>query len=94
MAENNALWDELNDLLMRSQEQKNQIFESFQKLVTAVLSGSITAEGEIQALLNNLVSFTDEKRFFLLYQDMCRYVSKNRPQMVGELKNVFSMICK
>jgi len=70
MAENNALWDELNDFLVGFQEQKNQIFESFQKLITAVLLGSITSEKEIRNLIDSLGDFCDEERF-LFYIRTC-----------------------
>lgn len=91
MAEVNDVFAELRTLVAQFEEQKKQIYVHYQQMVVNVLKDRITAEREIEAIMDGLLDFCDDERFLTLYKNLCRHVYYKYPQLVGEHVNLFRL---
>lgn len=82
---------EITELLAQFEEQKKVIFNHYVQAVASVVNGSITAENEIERIMDGLLDFGDDEKFLTLYKKLCRHVFYTYPQMVGEHIAMFRM---
>lgn len=78
----------LGELLRQFEEQKKVIYDHYVQLVDAVITGQISAENEIERIMDGLIDFGDDELFLALYKKLCRHVFYTYPQMVGEHINL------
>ena len=90
MSENSPL-DDIAYLIAAFEEQKKIIYAHFSQAVASVMAGRITAENEIERIMDGLLDFGDDKQFLVLYKKLCRQVYNSYPQMVSEHIALFRM---
>lgn len=90
MSEENILND-ISALIAQFEEQKKIIYNHCIQAVASVMAGRITAEKEIERIMDGLLDFGDDEKFFALYKKLCRHVYNFYPQMVGEHIALFRM---
>ena len=82
---------EISTLIAQFEEQKKTIYSYYVQAVASVLAGRITAENEIERIMDGLLDFGDDESFLALYKKLCRHVYNFFPQMVGEHIALFRM---
>lgn len=82
---------EISTLIAQFEEQKKIIYSHYVQVVASVLAGRITAENEIERIMDGLLDFGDDESFLALYKKLCRHVYSFYPQMVGEHIALFRM---
>lgn len=82
---------EISTLIAQFEEQKKIIYSHYVQAVASVLAGRITAENEIERIMDGLLDFGDDESFLALYKKLCRFVYSFYPQMVGEHIALFRM---
>ena len=82
---------EISTLIAQFEEQKKIIYSHYVQAVASVLAGRITAENEIERIMDGLLDFGDDESFLALYKKLCRHVYNFFPQMVGEHIALFRM---
>ena len=87
----NKILSEITELVAQFEKQKMIIFEHYIQVVDSVLTGNITAENEIERIMDGLLDFGDDEKFLSLYKKLCRHVFYTYPQMVGEHISMFRM---
>lgn len=90
MSEDKIL-NEISVLIAQFEEQKKRIYSYYAQAVESVLANRITAESEIERIMDGLLDFGDDESFLALYKSLCRYVYNFYPQMVGEHIALFRM---
>ena len=90
MSEENILYD-ISALIAQFEEQKKMIYSHYIQAVAKVVAGRITAEKEIERIMEGLLYFGDDENFLALYKKLCRHVYNSYPQMVGEHIAIFRM---
>ena len=68
MNDESKILNELGELLTQFEEQKQIIYDNYVKMVTCVLNGEITAENEIEKIMDGLMDFGDDEHFIELYK--------------------------
>lgn len=64
----NRILSEITELVAQFEEQKKIIFDSYVQAVSSVLAGNITAENEIERIMDGLLDFGDDENFLALYK--------------------------
>lgn len=64
----NKMLSEITELLAQFEKQKKVIFNHYVQAVASVLNGSITAENEIERIMDGLLDFGDDEKFLTLYK--------------------------
>ena len=82
---------EITELVAHFEKQKKIIYDHYVQVVTSVLVGNITAENEIERIMDGLLDFGDDEKFLVLYKKLCRHVYNFYPHMVGEHIGLFRM---
>ena len=90
MSEENILND-ISALIAQFEEQKKIIYGHYIQAVASVMAGRITAENEIERIMDGLLDFGDDEKFLALYKKLCRHVYNFYPQLVGEHIALFRM---
>lgn len=90
MSEDKIL-NEITELIAQLEEQKKTIYSHYVQAVASVLAGRITAENEVERIMDGLLDFGDDEKFHVLYKKICRHVYNFYPQMVGEHIALFRM---
>ena len=90
MSEENILND-ISALIAQFEEQKKMIYSHYIQAVAKVVAGRITAEKEIERIMDGLLNFGDDEKFLALYKKLCHHVYNFYPQMVGEHIAIFRM---
>ena len=90
MSEENILND-ISALIAQFEEQKKMIYSHYIQAVAKVVAGRITAEKEIERIMDGLLDFGDDEKFLALYKKLCRHVYTFYPQMVGKHIAIFRM---
>lgn len=85
------LLTDISALVSQLEEQKKIIYNHYVQAVASVLSGGITAETDIEKIMDGLLDFGDDERFLALYKKLCCHVYDAYPQMVGEHIHLFRM---
>lgn len=83
--------NKLSEMLTRFEEHKKVIYDHYVRLVASVMSGHISAENEIERVMDGLIDFGDDERFLALYKHLCRHVFHAYPKMVSEHVNLFRL---
>ena len=83
MSENSPL-DDIACLIAAFEEQKKTIYAHYSQAVASVMTGRITAEKEIERIMDGLLDFADDELFLVLYKKLCRHVYNSYPRMVSE----------
>ena len=91
MENENKILNEITELVAHFEEQKKVIYNHYVQAVFSVLVGNITAENEIERIMDGLLDFGDDEKFLALYKKLCRHVFHTYPQMVGEHIALFRM---
>ena len=92
MNDESKLLNELSGMLTQFEEQKQIIYNNYVKMAALVLNGEITAENEIEKIMDGLMDFGDDEHFLELYKKLCRYVYNFFPRMVNEHVKMFLKI--
>ena len=79
MSEENILND-ISVLIAQFEEEKKMIYSHYIQAVAKVVAGRITAEKEIERIMDGLLDFGDDEKFLAFY-----------PQMVGKHIAIFRM---
>lgn len=90
MSENSPL-DDIACLIAAFEEQKKTIYVHYSQAVASVMTGRITAENEIERIMDGLLDFADDELFLVLYKKLCRHVYNSYPRMVSEHIALFRM---
>ena len=90
MSEENILND-ISVLIAQFEEQKKIIYSHYIQAVALVVAGRITAEKEIERIMDGLLDFGDDEKVLALYKKLCRHVYTFYPQMVGKHIAIFRM---
>lgn len=64
MADETSIPNELKELFAKYEELKAGILNRYTQLVTAVLNGEITDENEMEEIMDGLLDYGDDERFF------------------------------
>lgn len=83
MSENSPL-DDIACLIAAFEEQKKIIYAHYSQAVASVMTGRITAENEIERIMDGLLDFGDDEQFLVLYKKLCHHVYNSYPRMVSE----------
>ena len=73
MSENSPL-DDIACLIAAFEEQKKTIYAHYSQAVASVMNGRITAENEIERIMDGLLDFADDELFLVLYKKLCRHI--------------------
>lgn len=90
MSEEN-IFNDISSLIAQFEEQKRIIYSHYIQAVASVMAGRITAEKEIERIMDGLLDFGDDEKFLALYKKLCRHVYNFYPQMVCEYIAIFRM---
>lgn len=90
MSENSPL-DDIACLIAAFEEQKKTIYAHYSQAVASVMTGGITAENEIERIMDGLLDFADDELFLVLYKKLYRHVYNSYPRMVSEHIALFRM---
>ena len=87
----NSPWVDIAYLIAAFEEQKKIIYAHYSQAAASVMTGKITAENEIERIMDGLLDFGDDEQFLGLYKKLCRHVYNSYPQMVSEHIALFPM---
>lgn len=80
---------EIRDAVESISSLRNSAYSHYRDLVDLVLKDKITDERWIEEIMDGLLDFCDEQRFFELYRSLCRHIYYRYPQLVGEHVSLF-----
>lgn len=83
---------ELQEAFSGLLDLRDKAYDLYSEAVDAVERGLIPEEKQVEEILDGLLEYCDEERFFRLYQKLCRLVYERYPALVGEFVNMFRMI--
>lgn len=79
-----ARFAEVGEIVRELTNLTDAAYVQYNTLVEQILVGRITAEREIEHVMDSLVDFGNDSRFIALYKTLCRHIYSQYPTLVGE----------
>ena len=92
MDNQDKLIDDVEVIVKKIKELHNLAYGQYSRLVDAVLAGSLTAEEQIERILDGILDFGDDLRFLELSKKLCRHIYYRYPHLVGNFVNMYRML--
>lgn len=84
-------YQELSVLRKQYKECADNIYVQYCILTNGILTSQIVSEPEIDAIMEGLLDFCDEKRFLILHAELCQYIFEKNPYLIGNFKHIFQL---
>ena len=88
----NSETTKLMGLIEQLETLKKDVLKQASHSVDLVVTGVITDKAEIEKILDSLLDFGDDSRFFELFQKLCRHIYHQYPDVAVEYVNIFRMM--
>ena len=92
MAEQTPEVQKIVDIIQQLEELKGALYQQYSRTVNLVIAGEITEKADIEKVLDSLLDFGDDERFYLLFRKLCRHVYTKHPDTAVEYVNIFRMM--
>ena len=92
MAEQTPEVQKIVDIIQQLEELKGELYQQYSRTVDLVIAGEITEKADIEKVLDSLLDFGDDERFYLLFRKLCRHVYTKHPDTAVEYVNIFRMM--
>ena len=92
MHDTNPETKKLVELIEQLEALKKDVLQQATRSVDLVMAGVITDKAEIEKILDSLLDFGDDSRFFELFQKLCRHIYRQYPDVAVEYVNIFRMM--
>ena len=92
MVEQTSEVQKIVDIIQQLEELKGELYQQYSRTVDLVIAGEITEKADIEKVLDNLLDFGDDERFFVLFRKLCRHVYTQHPETAVEYVNIFRMM--
>lgn len=92
MHDTNPETKKLVELIEQLEALKKDVLQQATRSVDLVMAGVITDKAEIEKILDSLLDFGDDSRFFELFQKLCRHIYHQYPDVAVEYVNIFRMM--
>jgi len=79
--------------VLRLKNLQDLVYTKYVKAVDAILDGRIVSETAVEHILNGITDFGDDIRFLNLTKKLRRHILDRYPQLVGDYKNMFLLLC-
>ena len=80
------------EIIRNFEDLKSALYQQYSRTVDLVIAGEITEKAEIEKVLDSLLDFGDDERFFVLFRKLCRHVYTQHPDTAVEYVNIFRML--
>lgn len=80
------------EIIRNFEDLKSELYQQYSRTVDLVIAGEITEKAEIEKVLDSLLDFGDDERFFVLFRKLCRHVYTQHPDTAVEYVNIFRML--
>ena len=92
MAEQTPEVQKIVDIIQQLEELKGELYQQYSRTVDLIIAGEITEKADIEKVLDSLLDFGDDERFYLLFRKLCRHVYTKHPDTAVEYVNIFRMM--
>ena len=92
MAEQTPEVQKIVDIIQQLEELKGELYQQYSRTVDLVIAGEITEKADIEKVLDSLLDFGDDERFYVLFRKLCRHVYTKHPDTAVEYVNIFRMM--
>ena len=79
--------------VLRLKNLQDLVYTKYVKAVDAILDGRIVSEMAVEHILNGITDLGDDIRFLDLTKKLRRHILDRYPQLVGDYKNMFLLLC-
>ena len=92
MAEQTPEVQKIVGIIQQLEELKGGLYQQYSRTVDLVIDGEITEKADIEKILDSLLDFGDDERFYELFRKLCRHVYTKHPDTAVEYVNIFRMM--
>lgn len=92
MAEQTPEVQKIVGIIQQLEELKGELYQQYSRTVDLVIAGEITEKADIEKVLDSLLDFGDDERFYVLFRKLCRHVYTKHPDTAVEYVNIFRMM--
>lgn len=92
MAEQTPEVQKIVGIIQQLEELKGELYQQYSRTVDLVVAGKITEKADIEKVLDSLLDFGDDERFYELFRKLCRHVYTKHPDTAVEYVNIFRMM--
>ena len=79
--------------VLRLKNLQDLVYTKYVKAVDSILDGQIVSEMAVEHILNGISDLGDDIRFLDLTKKLRRHILDRYPQLVGDYKNMFLLLC-
>lgn len=79
--------------VLRLKNLQDLVYTKYVKAVDSILDGQIVSEMAVEHILNGITDLGDDIRFLNLTKKLRRHILDRYPQLVGDYKNMFLLLC-
>lgn len=79
--------------VLRLKNLQDLVYTKYVKAVDSILDGQIVSEMAVEHILNGITDLGDDIRFLDLTKKLRRHILDRYPQLVGDYKNMFLLLC-
>ena len=79
--------------VLRLKNLQDLVYTKYVKAVDSILDGQIVSETAVEHILNGIIDLGDDIRFLNLTKKLRRHILNRYPQLVGDYKNIFLLLC-
>ena len=92
MAEQTPEVQKIVGIIQQLEELKGELYQQYSRTVELVIAGEITEKADIEKVLDSLLDFGDDERFYELFRKLCQHVYTKHPDTAVEYVNIFRMM--
>ena len=89
----NQVLSDIEATVLQLKNLQDLVYTKYVKAVDSILDGQIVSETAVELILNGIIDLGDDIRFLNLTKKLRRHILNRYPQLVGDYKNIFLLLC-
>jgi len=89
----NQVLSDIEATVLQLKNLQDLVYTKYVKAVDSILDGQIVSETAVEHILNGIIDLGDDIRFLNLTKKLRRHILDQYPQLVGDYKNMFLLLC-
>lgn len=75
--------NELKEIYRNLLELRDEAYQLYSEVIDAIAHGGRPTKEQLDEIIDGLLEYCDEERFFILYKRLCRLIHKFTPEYFG-----------